>query len=102
MDKIFIEHTDYLPEGWTFERIEQILESKALPFTKENLAKIVSEEALNLTEEDVIKLLAEEPRFKNANVHIPQTMGRPRMAYGEGLDKDDELNQEFPDVEAND
>ncbi len=100
MDKIFIEHTDYLPEGWTFERINEILDKKGLPLTKENLAKIVSEEALNLTEEDVIKYLANQPEFKNAQVHIPQTMGQPRMSYGEGLNEDDELNQDFPEVDG--
>ena len=100
MDKIFIEHTDYLPEGWTFERINEILDKKGLELTRENLAKIVTEEALNLTEDDIIKMLAETPEFKNAHVHIPQTMGRPRMTYGEGLNEDDELNQEFPKVDG--
>ena len=98
MDKMFIEHKDYLPEGWTFERINEILDKKGLALTRENLAKIVSEEALNMTEDALIRYLANEPNFKNAPVHIPQTMGQPRMAYGESLDKGDELNQDFPDV----
>lgn len=48
MYKVLLEHKDYLPEGWTFERIENLLKDKALPLTKENLALIVNEEYLNM------------------------------------------------------
>ena len=98
MDKIFIEYKDYLPEGWTFERLEQLLESKAVPLTKEALAQIISEEALNMTEDDLIEYLKSKadqidllPKTNLGPVH-------PHMAYAESLEKDDELNQEFPEV----
>lgn len=51
MDKIFFEHKDYLPEGWTFEKIENLLTNKTLPLTKESLALFVSEKCLDMDAE---------------------------------------------------
>ena len=57
MDKLFIIHEDYLPEGWTFERIEKLLESKPIKLTKEALAEIITPECLNMTEEELINYI---------------------------------------------
>ena len=99
MDKIFIENKDYLPDGWTFEKIEKLLEAKKLkPLTKETLAEVVSEECLNMTEEDLMAYLA---KYEDQKPLVPPHMSayNPRMAYAEDLDKNDELNQDFPEPE---
>ena len=63
MDKVFIEYKDYLPEGWTFEKLEQLIEAKKLkPLTKEALSEIVSEECLNMTEDELLEYLAKYGR----------------------------------------
>ena len=97
--KIFYENRDYLQKGWTFEKIKKLLENKAVPLTKEALAEIVSEEALNITEDDLIDYLT----FKSDNVSLlPKINFRPsqyRMTYAEDLEKNDELNQDFPEPE---
>jgi len=98
--KMFIEHKDYLPEGWTFDRIIEAIEAKqAKPFTREALAEIVSEEALNLTEDDLIEYLVKHYQEEEEPVppFLTSLMPQQRFAYAENLDKDDELNQEFPD-----
>ncbi|MBP5693854.1 MAG: hypothetical protein J6X03_00115 [Bacilli bacterium] len=99
MDKIFFEHSDYLPNGWTFEKlqaaVEKKLSKKAIPFTKESLAEIINPEFLNMTEDELIEYLA---------AHMENTLpthalgSQPRFAYAEDLDKDDELNQDFPEA----
>lgn len=99
MDKLFIENKDYLPDGWTFEKLEQLIEAKKLKLlTKEALSEIVSEECLNMTEDELLKYLAKYEKEKQI---IPPHMNayQPRMAYAENLEKDDELNQDFPDSE---
>jgi len=99
MDKIFIEHKDYLPDGWTFEKIEKLLEAKQLkPLTKEALSEIVSEECLNMTEDELMEYLAKYEKDKQI---IPPHMAtyQPQMSYAEGLDENDELNQDFPEPE---
>ena len=98
MDKLFIENKDYLPDGWTFEKIEKLLEArKAKPLTKESLAEIISEECLSMTEDELMEYLAKHEKDKQI---IPPHMAAysPRMAYAEDLDKNDELNQDFPEI----
>ena len=95
MDKLFIVNEDYLPDGWTFERLEKLLESKPVKLTKEALAEIVTPECLNMSEEELIKYINEHENIIPAH---RLTAPQPRMVYAENLEKDDELNQEFPEV----
>ena len=48
MDKMFIIYEDYLPDGWTVERLEKAVKNKAATaFTKESIEEVVDMDKLN-------------------------------------------------------
>ena len=60
--KVLVEYKDYLPDGWTWDKLEKLAEEKAVPLTRENLAKIVDPKYLDMTEEDFIKYLEKQQK----------------------------------------
>jgi len=96
--KFFIIYKDYLPEGLTWEKLEQLAEAKkAKPLTKETLAEIVDPKFLDITEDDFIEYLKQIfPEDGLPKHYFGQS--QPHLAYAEDLDKNDELNQDFPEI----
>lgn len=58
-DKHFeIVYSDYLPDGWTFDRlVEEIEKRRPLELTRENLAKIIDPKYLDMNEEQLLEEL---------------------------------------------
>ena len=98
--KIFIEYKDYLPEGMTWEDLYALVEGKVgkpVKLTRESLAKIVDPKFLDMTEDELLDYIKQNmPQETLPKYNFGQN--QPRLAYAEDLDKNDELNQDFPEI----
>ena len=101
MGKIFLQNEDYLPDGWTFERIEKLVEArKPKTLTKEALSKIISKKYLNMTEDDLIKYL-EEREKDVTTINMPLPIDKSRMAYAEGVENDNfDFNNTYDELDT--
>lgn len=96
--KFVLVHTDSLPDGLTWEKLEQLAEARKVKhFTRETLAEIVDPKFLDMTEDDFIEYLKQNiPHEELPKYNLGQN--QPRLAYAEDLEKNDELNQDFPEI----
>ena len=93
--KVFeVVYKDYLPKGVSFPEANK---QEALPLTRENLAQIIAPAYLDMTEDELIDYIQAGEKEDTPDLPVHQMSSQPRLAYAEGLDKDDELNQDFPE-----
>lgn len=97
MDKYI--NSDYLPQGWTFDKILAELEAGSIKtLTKENLAEFIDPRLLNMSEAEIADYIKQLIKDKNISLFNSEA-SMPKFNYAENLDKTDELNQEFTDPE---
>ena len=96
-NKFSITYEDYLPNGTSWEALDKALVNKPVEFTRENLAKIIDPKFLDLSEEEFEDFVKKHENIKSlfSTTHFNAPQHR-LSSYAEDLDKNDELNQEFP------